>query len=185
MFEDQRRLFVAVDAPPEISEVLASLAEPLHGFRWTRPETIHLTLLFIGDTPASAVDPLVARLRAIECGTFVLTIGGVGAFPPRGAPQVVWAGVENAHPRLHQLRQRVDDAILAAGLSPDMRSFHPHFTLARCGSARPGAVREFLHRHTEFQGPSFNVVRFHLFESRLLPEGAEHTILETFSLAAD
>jgi 2'-5' RNA ligase len=182
--ESPRRLFIAIDTPPAIGDSLAALAEPLHGFKWARPDTIHLTLRFIGDTPADTVDALATRLRVITCGPFVLTIGGVGVFPQRGSPQVVWAGLERASPKLHQLRQRVDDAILAAGLSPDMRSFHPHFTLARCGAATPGAVHEFLRKHAGFQGPSFSVARFHLFESRLLPEGAEHVILETFSLAA-
>lgn len=179
-----RRLFVAIDAPQAVCESLASLASNIAGFRWTRPETLHLTLRFIGDTPAERVDQLAGLLRLIDCASFVLTIGGVGAFPQRGMPQVVWAGIEHADPRLLKLRQQVDDSILAAGLSPDMRSFHPHFTLARCGKATAGAVREFLHRHSEYQGPSFHVDRFHLFESRLLPEGAEHAIIETFSLAA-
>jgi len=179
-----RRLFVAIDTPPPVCESLALLGSNIAGFRWTRPDALHLTLRFIGDTPDERVDQLAARLRAIECPSFVLMIGGVGVFPKRGSPQVVWAGIEHADPRLLKLRQRVDDEILAAGLSPDMRSFHPHFTLARCGGATAGAVREFLHRHSEYQGPSFHVDRFHLFESRLLPGGAEHTILETFSLAA-
>lgn len=184
MSEDPRRLFVAIDAPPAVTESLAALAAPIRGFTWTRPKTLHLTLRFIGDTPTRDVDALISRLRTIsDVAAFVLTIGGVGVFPQRGAAQVVWAGIELAHPRLHQLRQRVDDAILAAGLAPDMRSFHPHFTLARCGAATPGAVHDFVHTHAAFQGPSFLVDRFHLFESRLLPGGAEHTIIDTFSLA--
>jgi 2'-5' RNA ligase len=180
-----RRHFVAIDAPPAVSESLAALAAPIPGFKWTRPETLHLTLRFIGDTPSGEVDALATRLRAIrDIAPFVLTIGGVGVFPHRGSAQVVWVGLELAHPRLHQLRQRVDDTILAAGLAPDMRSFHPHFTLARCAGATPGAVRDFVHTHATFQGPTFVADRFHLFESRLLPDGAEHTIIETFSLAA-
>jgi 2'-5' RNA ligase len=179
-----RRLFVAIDAPPAVNESLAALAVPVPGFKWAHPGTIHLTLRFIGDTPAGAVEAIAGRLREIrDVATFVLTIGGVGVFPQRGAAQVVWAGIEQAHPRLHQLRQRVDDALLAAGLATDMRSFHPHFTLARCAGAAPGAVRDFLHTHAAFQGPSFLVDRFHLFESRLLPAGAEHTVIEIFSLA--
>ncbi|HEY5550725.1 MAG TPA: RNA 2',3'-cyclic phosphodiesterase [Opitutaceae bacterium] len=179
-----RRLFVAIDAPPAVSESLAALAQPIRGFKWTHPETLHLTLRFIGDTPSGEVGALAVMLRAIrDVASFVLTIGGVGVFPQRGAAQVVWAGIEVAHPRLHQLRQRVDDAILAAGLAPDMRSFHPHFTLARCAGATPGAVHDFVHTHAAFQGPSFLVDRFNLFESRLLPGGAEHNVLETFSLA--
>ena len=185
MAPQTHRLFVAVDAPPDVTESLAALATPVPGFKWTRPETLHLTLRFIGDTPSDAVDALAEKLRAIHgIVSFVLTVGGVGVFPQRGAAQVVWAGIELAHPRLHQLRQRVDDTILAAGLAPDMRSFHPHFTLARCTGATPGAVREFVHAHATFQGPSFVVDRFHLFESRLFPHGAEHSIVETFSLAA-
>jgi len=184
MSETLRRLFVAIDAPPAVGKSLATLASPVAGFKWSRPETLHLTLRFLGDTPAADVDPLRTRLRMIGCRSFVLTIGGVGAFPQRGIPQVVWAGLEHAHPHLHQLRKRVDDTILAAGLSPDMRSFHPHFTIARCGGARPGAVRDFLHKHSGYKGPSFRVDRFHLFESRLTAAGAEHKTVETFSLAA-
>lgn len=179
-----RRLFVAVDAPPAVAASLACLATAIAGVRWARPEAMHLTIRFIGDTGDDATTTLRERLRAIHCVSFVLTIGGIGAFPQRGRAQTLWAGVGNAHPRLHQLRQKVDDAILATGLSPDMRSFHPHITLARCGPVNPGALRDFLHRHAGLGGPAFMVDRFHLFESRLLPGGAEHRIIGTFSLAA-
>lgn len=179
-----RRLFVAIDAPMAVSASLAALAEPIPGFQWTRAEALHLTLRFVGDTEEDAAAALVGRLRHISgCASFTLSIGGVGAFPERGAPKVVWAGVGTAHPRLHQLRQRVDDAILASGLSPDMRSFHPHFTLARCAEAAPAAVQGFLRRRRDHGGPSFLVDRFHLYESVLHPEGAEHRVLESFSLA--
>ena len=157
------------------------MATPEPGFVWTPPERLHLTLRFLGDTPASLLEPLRTALRRVGVAPFVLPVAGVGVFPPRGRPRVLWCGVGHGHPHLQQLRQRLDDGLLALGLPVDLRRFAPHFTLARFGAAvAPARTAAWLRRHRDFEAPPFRVDRFSLYASALRPAGAVHTLIESF-----
>jgi RNA 2',3'-cyclic 3'-phosphodiesterase len=114
---------------------------------------------------------------------FVLPLETVGAFPPNRPPRVLWIGIGQGHPRLFQLRQRVDDALLAAGLPLDVRTFHPHVTLARVAENAAPAARNWLHQHRDASAPPFRVESFDLYASELRPSGAVHTLEQRFPLA--
>lgn len=178
-----QRLFIALPLPASLRGLLAGLMTPLHDVRWTREEQLHLTLRFLGDTDEALIEPLVTRLAGIRVQPFFLPLEGVGAFPEHSAPRVLWAGVGSGHTRLHQLRQRVDDTLLSIGVDADLRRFHPHVTLARCGEHASNAVRQWIRTHREFAGPSFNVDAFELYASELRPQGAVHQLIERFPLA--
>jgi len=179
-----QRVFFAIPLPETVRVAVAEMqAERLAGARWTWPEQMHLTLRFLGDVEAERVERLARRVREIRVEAFPLPIEGIGVFPPRGRPKVLWAGVGSGHPRLYQLRQRLDDALLAEGVEADLRAFVPHITLARLEGAKPAAVAAYLKRRRLYQGPLFQADRFVLFESRLGPEGARHIPVESFPLA--
>lgn len=178
-----RRLFVAIVLPTPVRDALVALAEPLPGASWTRPETLHLTLRFIGDVPEEKIADITHHLGTVRVEPFVLPIEGVGAFPPKGPPRVLWSGVGPGHPRLHQLRQQVDDALLASGLTDlDVRTFHPHVTLARCTPTGAPTFTRWLHLHQQFAAPPFRVNAFELFASELRADGAVHTPVQRFVL---
>jgi 2'-5' RNA ligase len=176
------RLFIALTLPDAVRNVLAALAQPLPGVSWTRPEQLHVTLRFLGDVPVEQIDPMVERLAGVQVAPFILPVEGVGAFPPNRPPRVLWIGVGSGHPRLFQLRQRIDDALLAAGLQLDVRTFHPHATLARCTETAAAAVGHWLHAHRETTAPPFRVEAFDLYSSDLRPSGAVHTLKRSFPL---
>lgn len=175
------RLFLALTLPSGIRDLLAALAQPLPGVAWTRPDQLHVTLRFLGDVPVEKIDELTARLAAIRVESFVLPLEGLGTFPPNRPPRIAWLGVGQGHPRLFQLRQRVDDAVLATGLPVDLRNFHPHVTLARC-TPRAAGLPAWLHTHRDFAAPPFRVEAFDLYESELRPDGAVHTLRRSFAL---
>jgi 2'-5' RNA ligase len=185
-----RRLFVAVDLPDVVRAALAALAAPLPDVAWTRPEQLHLTLRFLGDTEEERIPAIETELAAVRVEPFVLPVEGTGIFPPRGLPRVLWAGLGRAHPRLFQLRQKVDDALLRVDMNLEMRSFLPHITLGRIRAtpvpdeAAQRALAEFLRRHRAFEAPPFRVASFRLYASELRPAGAVHTVLREFSLGA-
>jgi len=184
--EPHHRLFVAIEPPEAVREVLSALPERLRGVHWTPPHQYHLTLRFIGEVPASQVGRIREALGKVRVEPFLLPLAGVGRFPPRGRPRVLWAGTGSGDPRLFQLRQQVDDALLACGLDLDVRSFQPHFTLGRCNrEARESALAAFLRAREGFAGPLFRVREFVLFESELLASGARHTPLERYPLRED
>jgi 2'-5' RNA ligase len=177
------RLFIALTLPPPVRAALAALAEPMAGVNWTRPDHLHLTLRFLGDVAATQQDGVIERLAAIRVNAFILPVEGVGSFPPNRPPRVIWTGVGQGHPRLFQLRQRIDDALLGAGLALDVRTFHPHATLARCTENAATAVTSWVRAHREFTAPPFRVESFDLYASELRPKGAEHTLKQSFPLA--
>ena len=176
------RLFLALDAPVPVVAALSAAMHPAHGFAWTRLEQLHLTLRFLGDTPAALVAPLRERLRANRVASFTLPVEGLGVFPPRGLPRVLWCGIGNGHPHIHQLRQRIDDALLALGIDCDLRQFVPHFTLARLTPAARAQLPHWLHTHRNLAAPPFRVDRFTLYASELRAEGAVHTVVEEYPL---
>jgi len=176
------RLFIALSLPRAVCEVLAELATEIPGVRWTPVDQLHLTLRFLGDVPTERIEPFRERLGQIRVKSFLLPVESVGAFPPKGPPRVLWSGVGSGHPRLHQLRQRIDDSALAAGLDPDLRSFAPHVSLARCDENAGTAVAHWLRSNESFEGPSFFVEAFDLYSSELRPAGAFHELLAGFPL---
>lgn len=163
-------------------DVLAAAAQPSPGIAWTPPEQLHLTLRFLGDVPVARFDAIVERLAAIRVEPFLLPVEGLGTFPPNAPPRVLWIGVGSGHPRLFQLRQRLDDALLAAGLPLDVRTFQPHVTLARCGESAAAAVAGWLRAHRDFAAPPFRVESFALYASELHADGAIHTLRRSFPL---
>lgn len=177
-------MFIALALPDAVRDSLAALAQRTEGLSWTRPEQLHVTLRFLGDVPESKIEPMIARLAAVHVAPFVLPVEGVGSFPPNRPARVMWVGTGSGHPRLFQLRQRIDDAVLAAGIDVDVRTFHPHVTLARCTESAARAVEHWLHAHRDFAAAPFRVEAFDLYASELRPAGAIHTLKRRFPLSS-
>lgn len=178
-----QRLFISVPLPEAVRRTLTELMTDLPEVRWTRFDQLHLTLRFLGDVPDEKLTPLTERLAQIRVKPFLLPVEGVNAFPPGGPPRVLWTGVGSGHPRLYQLRQRVDDTLLAVGLNVDLRSFVPHISLARCSETTEKLAARWLRVHATFEGPSFLVDAFELYASELQPDGAVHRLIARFPLS--
>jgi len=171
-----KRLFVSIDPPPSIRKLLVHLDPHIRGVRWTVGDQIHLTLGFFPDVPEDVDLALREKLAAIEFGAFFLPVEGVGTFPSKGHVKIIWMGVGQAHPHLFQLHKRVQEAALAVGIEPELRPWHPHFTLARCReNISGGALRKFLKSNTDLDAGMFRVEAFHLYCSELTPAGPIHT----------
>jgi 2'-5' RNA ligase len=170
-----KRLFVSIELPESITALLAELDPHLRGVRWVEPKQMHLTLAFLGNVPAEIQETLSEKLRAIAWKSFFLPLIGLGTFPSKGWPKIVWIGVGTGHPHLFQLHKRVQEALLAAGLEPDLRSFHPHVTLARCRDVSPQTVRPFLKSHAGFDAGMIHVESFCLNSSALTAVGSIYT----------
>lgn len=180
---DRFRLFVAILPSEPVRAALGALAEGVARARWTPPDQLHLSLRFVGDVSADQLQKIGDALDRVRVGSFPLGVEGAGSFPPRGQPNVVWAGVGNGHPLLHQLRQQVDDRLLTTGVPFELRPFAPHFTLGRTRESSPDAVRQWMKRHRDFIGPTWRVDDFQLMASTLTPDGALHRIIKTFPLS--
>ncbi len=175
------RLFVAVELPPEILLSIKDLGRGIPGARPVPAEQIHLTLCFPGEVESSLFQDIRECLFEVKIKPFPLQVSGVGHFPPRGAPRVIWAGVTPTE-ELVRLKKRVDKALLSCGVELERRKFSPHITLARLRNSPIQRVGAFLAGNSFLQSPEFTVDSFHLFSSRLGKSGALHTLEESYEL---
>jgi RNA 2',3'-cyclic 3'-phosphodiesterase len=168
------RLFVALDLPEAIKEQLADLIGNLPDTRWTPPDQQHITLRFIGEVDGGAFRDSEEALAGLHGHPFELQLKGIGHFPPRGEPRVLWAGIEPSRP-LKAFKRRVDSALREVGLPPEGRKFSPHVTIARFRlPPPPSRFQSYLSRHSLFRSEPFAVSGFSLYSSWLRSEGAIH-----------
>ncbi len=170
-----KRLFVSLELPQSVTQQLEELDPHLRGVRWLAPEQMHLTLSFLGNVPGDIEEALRKNLEAIAWKPFFLPISGLGTFPSKGRPTILWVGVGTGHPHLFQLHKRVQEAALHAGLEPELRSFHPHITLARCRDVSSESIRPFLRTHAGFDAGMIHVESFCLNSSALTLAGSVYT----------
>jgi 2'-5' RNA ligase len=170
-----KRLFVSLELPRSVTQCLAKLDPHLRGVRWLTPGQMHLTLSFLGDVSEEVEEVLKKNLTAIAWKAFFLPISGLGTFPGKGRPNILWVGVGTGHPHLFQLHKRVQEAAIHAGLEPDLRSFHPHITIARCRDVSAESMRPFLRKHAALDAGMIHVESFCLNSSELTPSGSVYT----------
>ncbi len=176
------RLFVAIDLPAPVQEVLAAMSGGLPGARWTVPEQLHLTLRFIGEVDSGRFRDIREALGEVRSHHFSLHLEGVGFFPPRGNPRVLWAGV-GQNEQLLQLYRRLEAALVRAGLAPEGRKFAPHITLARLRNTPASRVGGFIASHSLLVTADFSVNQFVLYSSVLNGRGAKHYVEEVYPLS--
>jgi RNA 2',3'-cyclic 3'-phosphodiesterase len=168
------RLFVAIDLPEGLKDPLTGFIREVPLAKWVGREELHLTLRFIGEVDDRTFSAIKTGLSRISFSPFMLTLCGVGHFPPRAHPRVLWVGMQPSD-GLVTLQQDVELALADIGLQPDERPFSPHITLARLRDTAPAVVAEFERRHKDLVCSPFEVTEFILFSSVLTPKGAIHT----------
>jgi 2'-5' RNA ligase len=170
------RLFIAIPMPEEVAAQLERLCVGLPATRWTDPEQFHLTLRFIGEVPQGTFYEIGEALTAVSHIPIELRLKGLGQFPPRGAPQTLWTGVENPE-ALTPLKRRIVRALESAGLEPERRKFMPHVTLGRFRFPPPeDRFGSWLAGRALFRSSAFPVSAFGLYSSVLRPEGSLHAL---------
>jgi 2'-5' RNA ligase len=173
------RLFIAIDLPDDVKKEISAIRSDLPGARWVSEHQLHLTLRFVGDTDDALLGNLKEQLGAIDFPSFSMSLEGVGYFPGRGVPRILWAGLA-APPPLIALQWAIEQACVAAGTLPDERHFSPHITIARLREPASAAVSAFARMNAGFRSRPFESTAFHLYASTLNTNGAVHTILKTY-----
>jgi len=179
---DFERISIAIAITAPLTEQLCSINEPIRQFRWAKTENLHLSLRQIGEVDLPLREQIAKTLRQINVESFILEIEGLGIFPNRGQPQVIYAGVGKAHPRLFQLYGRVEETLARLGLPLQLKTFFPHITLARVSGASFNSVREFVKRHKGFSASAFRVEGFELYRTQYTHQGAIYSPIEHFKL---
>jgi RNA 2',3'-cyclic 3'-phosphodiesterase len=184
------RLFVALDLPDAVcralGELIAQLKPKSRTARWVRPESMHVTLKFLGNVDAQKLDSIRTALSTIHSTQPVeVHFRGIGFFPSERRPRAIWSGIE-ATPNLFKLAGATEQALKPLGFARESRPFVPHLTLARLNSSQ--GVENLVAAADAMKSYDFGSAQeteFHLFESVLKRSGAEYKKLATFSFAKD
>jgi len=176
------RTFFAVELPDAARRAAAELARRLaaepggEAVRWVRPESYHVTLRFLGDTPAARLGDLVASVRraSADHAPLALRLGALSDLPNARRPRVVAVEVEPPE-LLAALAAAVERGVVAAGFAPEARPFRAHLTLGRVRSRAPRL-------DGRCEAAPFAVDSFALFRSDPGPGGAHYTPLERIAL---
>ena len=193
------RIFIALDIDDFIRERITRFMEGVGGFapdaRWVRPESLHVTLKFIGEKPDKTVDEVKHALTAVHAQPMEITFRGYGFFPTIKAARVFWVGIE-AGPQLVSLAQAVDEATFTLGIPKENHAFSPHLTLARGGGGsgtprwRKGDspnknFQRLQEKLTALPAPEFGTItarEFFLYKSQLSRGGSRYTKIARFPL---
>ena len=175
------RLFVAITPPESVVEELERLCVGLPQTRWSDPDQLHVTLRFLGDVDGLVFEQVAEGLADVHFEPFTLQLEGVGCFPPRGQPRVLWAGVTPKEP-LVALRRSAERVMRDAKVQTEGRKYTPHLTVGRLMGTPVNRLTRFLAAHALYRSEPFEVDAFHLFSSRLHPDGAVHQLEYTYSL---
>lgn len=160
------RLFVALPLPQAVRKSLAPLCSGLPGARWVPPENMHITLRFLGELSGDVIDDVDAALAGISAPAFSIALAGVGHFGNGARPRAIWAGVAR-EPALVHLHDKIESAVVRAGLPPDGQKFAPHVTLSRPKGTSIPKLQDFLTAHSLFRSDPWEVSHFTLFSSFL------------------
>ena len=186
------RLFFAATleehAALAVSELQQSLRRRWHepGLRWVRQEQLHYTLKFLGEVDSARLPELsgVARSATRATAAFALELSGIGAFPTRRAPRVIWLGAAAGAESLSQLASSLDKGLATIGFEAEQRPFQPHLTLARVkGPAAERVASRLVDAEVVGSVASCRIDSLVLMQSNLSPQGPTYVEVERFRLS--
>jgi 2'-5' RNA ligase len=176
-----KRLFIAIDLPDHIKDEIGMICYGLPGAKWIEKDQIHLTLRFIGEVDEATFRDIISTLTDNIDQAFSMRLKGIGFFPPRKTPRVLWVGIEN-NPKLRHLRNKIENKLTLSDIEPDQRKFLPHVSFARLRDTPSQRLGNYIAGNNLFKTEEFPVDTFHLYSSILTPNGAFHSIEATYAL---
>lgn len=167
--EASARVFFAIWPQASVRDALYRQGQALHrivGGKLTRADSVHLTLLFLGDVPESALAAVQGVGAAVRFAPFSMRIDTVKCWRHN---DIAWAGPGAMPAELAQLVSGLEDAASAAGFAVERRPYAAHVTLVRKAKCRPLDVGP-IHVH-------WPVSEFVLVRSRLHVDGSRYEVI--------
>ncbi|NOX38064.1 MAG: RNA 2',3'-cyclic phosphodiesterase [Calditrichaeota bacterium] len=183
------RTFIAIKISPELMQHCAALIDELKtlpaAVKWVKPETIHLTLKFLGNITRDQLEQVQQVVESVVRGegAFELESAELGAFPSLDRPRVFWVGLAgNGQQQLMALQKKLESALAQIGFPEEARPFKPHLTLGRVKSSRQLTQVIGKIKSTAFPNIAFPVKEVLIMRSELRPDGARYSVLKSFPL---
>lgn len=182
------RCFWAVRIPcfAAISDLIADLRRFGRTVRTVAPDDLHVTVKFLGSTPAAGIPDLVNHVRSAVASPSdaTLHLRGVGAFPSPRRPNVIWVGFTNSD-WLARIASECEAGCAALGFPPESRAFRPHLTLARVKGRPPAGLSGWIDGHSERPLGSIRASALELIQSDLRRTGPHYTTLARVPLEVE
>ena len=181
------RTFICIELTKDIKEKISVLQAELKShkadIRWTRPDSIHLTIRFLGDVEESLIKDIAQNLKAaINKQKFEISVKGTGAFPNFRRPKVLWIGIFDPEGHLQQLNEIIENELAKLGFAKELRKFSPHLTIGRVKSMlNVNRIASDL-QIREFDAGTFTANEVVIMQSDLKPSGPVYTPLSTLEL---
>ena len=183
------RCFIAVEIPDTIKNKLVhiqgTLRKQIQKASWVKPNNVHLTLKFLGDVDPDNLESIAEAIERVTSlhRSFVLHIGGLGAFPNLARPRVIWVGVRVGGEHVSSLAQDINMALSECGFPLDAKKFGPHLTIARLKARLD--LRPYTNQYRQYDrinGAEMSVNSISLIQSQLHSTGAIYSTLQSYSL---
>lgn len=176
------RAFIAISLPEEIKDDLGGLQTQLRksGIKasWTHPDTLHLTLKFLGNTNIGQIEKVkMCMENAVKAiPRHRLSASGIGAFPSVKNPRIIWAGIDGQTDVVKKMANHLEEGLYDEfGFKKEKKMYFPHLTLAR--TKQPVFKKRMVrlqHLYKSFQSKDFLVSKISLYQSELRSSGAVH-----------
>lgn len=185
------RLFIAIELPESTKSVLPDVqlelkqSLPPRSVSWSRPETFHLTLRFLGSVNEEHLASLTESLAAEAAGhsPIELTCERLGCFPDLRYPRVLWAWVHGDG--LAELQSAVSAACDPFAEKPADKRFTGHVTLGRFRQIHrqdADKIAPVIQGNANRAFGRWTADEVVLFRSEMRPDGVVHTALKHFPL---
>lgn len=188
------RAFIAIELTSEFKRILTQIGDELKSrippstVRWVKPAAMHLTLVFLGETPVAKLDTIERAMAkaAARIPPITLNATGMGCFPNTRRPRVVWVGIDEPSGHLRQLKKALDREL---EIEPEKRPFSPHLTLGRvhkrAGRGNSQQLGQVVESVTLKDAGEMTARQVHLIRSDLRPAGPIYTILASAPFLGD
>jgi 2'-5' RNA ligase len=184
------RTFVAISLTPALINRLDILVSEMRslarGVRWVKPQSVHLTLKFLGNLTSDEVEKVFTGMEIAQekyPEPFSIRVQGTGCFPSERRPRVFWVGLggEDIH-KLNLLQEITETELASQGFPAETRPFKPHLTVARLKDDR--GLNVLLNKFMQFDFPPVElpVEEIQVMRSELRPEGAVYSVQKTYKL---
>ena len=177
------RTFIAIELPESVRGMIDRFQREASGqnfrLRWVKPENIHITLKFIGDTSEEVIEQITTDIFRTPSlfNKFTIALGGTGIFPNMRRPRVYWSGIIKGVPELTQIADLVNNRCAFLSVPREERPFRAHVTLGRFKTdPTPDLMQKFISSELMVTG-DLQISRMVLMKSVLRKEGPEYSIL--------
>ena len=187
------RSFLAFELPLEIKKIVARVSGELRqsslNARWVKVDNIHLTVVFMGSIETEDI-PAIAQGVQEVCqiyGPFDMSLKGIGCFPNRRSPRVLWLGLDGDLEPMSDFRDALQGHLTGFGIKEEKRKFKPHLTLARFRKPKKMDLKEdqLLSKYENISSSVCALKELILFKSDLKPTGAVYTKVEAWPLTGE